>query len=100
MSLRRTAQGKMLDMAALAAKNEKVRAVGNMNVNARGDILDSQNKVIKDNTRRVNANYNKTVQPRQTQPVRQTVPERPQIMSEPPVVDDRTAEERSFDDEE
>jgi len=31
----RTAMGKVVDMSALASRNEKVRAVGNMKVNAR-----------------------------------------------------------------
>jgi len=57
----RTAQGKIVDMAQLAAKNEKVRAVGNMNVNARGDIVDSHNRVIQDNTKRVKSSYQKIV---------------------------------------
>ena len=41
MPQRRSAQGKMIDMTALAARNERVRAVGNMNVNARGDTIDA-----------------------------------------------------------
>lgn len=36
-----TAKGKVLNMAALAAANEKEIAVGNMDVNARGDVLKS-----------------------------------------------------------
>ena len=32
MSQHRTAQGRMVDMSALAARNEKTRAVGNMKV--------------------------------------------------------------------
>ena len=63
MSIQRTAQGKMIDMATLAAKNEKVRAVGNMNVNARGDVLDDQNNVVNNNSNRVNAHYLNTVTP-------------------------------------
>lgn len=59
----RTAQGQQLDMAALRAKNEKVRAVGNMSVNARGDVIDSHNRVIHDATKRVSGMYQKTVQP-------------------------------------
>ena len=35
----RTMQGRMVDIEKLRAANESVRAVGNMNVNARGDIL-------------------------------------------------------------
>ena len=60
--LHRTSLGKPIDMAALRAKNEKVRAVGNMNVNARGDIIDSNNRVINDATKRVNVMYEKTMQ--------------------------------------
>jgi hypothetical protein len=33
-------------MGALILQNENVRAVGNMNINARGDILDSSDRVI------------------------------------------------------
>jgi hypothetical protein len=36
----RTAGGKALDMGALTAKNEDTRAVGNMNVNARGQKIE------------------------------------------------------------
>jgi hypothetical protein len=60
MSLHRTANGKTVDMAALRAKNQNVRAVGNMNVDAAGNTLDSNNEVIADSTRRVNSIYNKT----------------------------------------
>lgn len=62
MAQRKTANGKMLDMNALIAKNERVRAVGNMNVNARGDIIDSHNRIINDHTKRVSTMYNKTMQ--------------------------------------
>lgn len=60
--LYKTALGKSFDMAALRAKNERVRAVGNMNVNARGDIIDSNNNVISDVNKRVNVMYEKTMQ--------------------------------------
>lgn len=63
-----TALGKPFDMAALRSKNEKVRAVGNMNVNARGDVIDSHNKVINDATKRVNIMYQKTMQETKPQP--------------------------------
>jgi hypothetical protein len=42
----RTAMGKPVDIGALLLQNETVRAVGNMSVNARGDVIDSRNKVI------------------------------------------------------
>lgn len=53
----KTAQGKMIDMGQLILQNEKVRAVGNMNVNARGDLLDDRNQVIAKRTDQVNKQY-------------------------------------------
>lgn len=61
MTVYRTAQGKMIDMTQLASKNEKIRAVGNMNVNARGDVIDGNNHVITDNNKRVKQTYKNTV---------------------------------------
>jgi hypothetical protein len=61
MSKFRTAQGRTLDMAALAAKNEKARAVGNMKVNARGDTIDSEGRIIVPVTEKVATNYAQTV---------------------------------------
>lgn len=55
----KTAMGKNVDMAALILRNEKVRAVGNMNVNARGDIIDSNDQIINDAAKRVNRLYSK-----------------------------------------
>lgn len=43
----RTSRGKMLDIEQLALKNETTVAVGNMNVNARGDELGAGGKVIR-----------------------------------------------------
>lgn len=56
----KTAQGKVVDLGALILQNEKVRAVGNMNVNARGDIVDSANKVIETKNRLVQKQYRQT----------------------------------------
>ena len=61
MSNYRTAMGKSVDMGSLIARNEKTRAVGNMNVNARGDTIDSHGKIIKPVTEKVSDNYAKTV---------------------------------------
>ena len=61
MAIYRTAQGRKLDMSQLAAKNEKTRAVGNMNVNARGDTIDSNGKVIVPVTKKVGNRYNNAV---------------------------------------
>lgn len=41
----KTARGRTLDMGNLAAKNEKTRAVSNLNMNARGDIIDNRGNV-------------------------------------------------------
>lgn len=57
----RSAQGQTVDMAALAAKNEKTRAVGNMKVNARGDTIDSNGKIILPVTEKVAEKYSNTV---------------------------------------
>lgn len=65
--MHRTAMGKQIDMGALIAKNERVRAVGNKKVNARGDTIDSNGKIIVPNTERVNGSYNKTVGNRSAQ---------------------------------
>ena len=43
----RTMQGRLVDIDKLRASNETVRAVGNMNVNARGDVLGAGGRVIK-----------------------------------------------------
>lgn len=56
----RTAQGKMIDMGKLMLQNEQVRAVGNMNVNARGDVLDAENRVVEKKNRQVQKQYNQT----------------------------------------
>ena len=78
----RTAQGKMLDMAALAAKNEKVRAVGNMKSNARGDTIDSNGRVIVPVTQKVSENYQKTVGNRSALPKKQKPVEPKQLTPE------------------
>ena len=42
----RTAQGRLVDLGALQLQNENVRAVGNMSVNARGDLINADNRPI------------------------------------------------------
>lgn len=42
----RTMQGRMVDIEKLRAANEAVQAVGNMNVNARGDVLGAGGQVV------------------------------------------------------
>ena len=57
----KTAQGKLVDMGKLILQNEHVRAVGNMNVNARGDILDDKNQIIAKRQQQIQRNYNRQV---------------------------------------
>lgn len=63
----RSAMGKTVDMNALASRNETVRAVGNMSVNARGDTIDQHGKIVKSSTTKVNESYTKTVGNRSAQ---------------------------------
>jgi hypothetical protein len=55
-----TAQGKKIDFGALRAQNEHVRAVGNMQVNARGDKIDANGRVIATRAQQVNRNLDRT----------------------------------------
>ena len=55
----KSAMGRVVDIGALMLENENVRAVGNMNVNARGDTLDSTNRVIESKTKQVQKHYQK-----------------------------------------
>ena len=55
----KSAMGRVVDIGALMLENENVRAVGNMNVNARGDTLDSANRVIESKNKQVQKHYQK-----------------------------------------
>jgi hypothetical protein len=105
----KTAQGKTIDMDSLRAKNEEVRAVGNMRINARGDVIDAYGRVINDNTKRVNEQYMKSVRPKNIIPNRPSekpvvpTPLKPEVAkpdSTPtPPVTELTSEELKFNDE-
>jgi hypothetical protein len=56
----RSAMGKTVDMGSLLLQNESVRAVGNMGVNARGDVVNSNNKVIEKKSRQVQRHNRRT----------------------------------------
>ena len=63
----RSANGKIVDMGALRLKNERTRAVGNMKVNARGDMVNEKNQVIRQKNEQVKNQYNrqtKLIEPR------------------------------------
>ena len=56
----KTAQGKSIDLGTILLQNEHVRAVGNMKVNARGDKLDSMNKVIETKSKQIQRQNTRT----------------------------------------
>jgi hypothetical protein len=56
----RSAQGKSVDLGTIMLQNEHVRAVGNMKVNARGDKLDSNNRVIETKARQIQKQNDRT----------------------------------------
>ena len=98
----KTAQGKALDMGSLILQHENVRAVGNMNVNARGDVLDSNNKIIRDNTQRVKESYKNTVRNQSGMmptPDDETPIPPPPMAHKVTVVEELSPEEQLFEDE-
>ena len=64
----RSSQGKSIDLGALLLQNETVRAVGNMGVNARGDRINIQNKVIDTKNKISQRAYNKQIGPQDVKP--------------------------------
>lgn len=82
----RTAQGRELDMDALAAKNKDKVALGNMKVNAAGDQLGRNGEVIKNSNERVKEYYAENPK---------TTREKVSVKSEDPVSVDLDQEETS-----
>ena len=101
MSIHKTAMGKTVDMSAILAKNEKTRAVGNMNVNARGDTIDAHGRVIKPVTAKVNEGYGKTVGNRSAQEKYQNTQQKNQTKIQPDAkieITELTEHERELDE--
>jgi len=92
----RTAMGKTVDMASLASKNEHTRAVGNMRVNARGDTIDANGRVIRPVTDKVNEAYGRTVGNKSAQ-VQRTVTPKPKVELE--LTQTERELEESFEDD-
>jgi hypothetical protein len=65
----KSAQGKFVDLGTIVLQNEHVRAVGNMKVNARGDKLDSNNRVIETKARQIQKQNDRTTTNVSTTPV-------------------------------
>ena len=57
----KSAMGRVVDMGALMLEGEQIRAVGNMNVNARGDLLDGNNRVVESKPKQVQKLYQQQV---------------------------------------
>ena len=55
----KSAMGRVVDMGTLMLENEHTRAVGNMNVNSRGDLLDANNRSIQSRNQQVGDQYKK-----------------------------------------
>jgi hypothetical protein len=70
----RTAQGKTVDLGALMLQNENTRAVGNMKVNARGDLIDGWNRPIDRRTQQVKKQYDRQVTNVRDEPVLDQAP--------------------------
>jgi len=70
----RTAQGKMVDIGAMLLQNETVRAVGvgTQPINARGDLIDSQNQPISSRNQQIARQYNKQISNVSNDPVQST----------------------------
>jgi len=81
----RTAQGKTVDLGALQLRNENIRAVGNMKVNARGDLIDSTNKPIDTRNRQVAKQYDRQTTNVSSEPVRSSQKNKP---AAPPTPED------------
>ena len=62
----KSSRGKTVDMGALRLQNEKVRAVGNMKVNARGDAVDDKNVAILSKPQQAHKQYQQHVQAKTT----------------------------------
>jgi len=57
MPTRRTNRGQSIDMDSLLSANKSIPAVGNMKVNANGDVIDGKGNIVKRNEERVREYY-------------------------------------------
>jgi len=90
----KSAQGKSIDLGTIKLRNEHVRAVGNMNVNARGDVLDSNNQVIETKSRQIQRQNDKLTNvvdtPVHTSSAAAKRARGATVTTVPPVIDDPT----------
>lgn len=100
----KSSKGRIVDLSQLIAQHQFVRAVGNMNVNARGDVIDSNNNIVVPVNERVATLHNQVVK----QKIEESIPPESPMNNFNPVglkadkpkpTTDLTPEEREFDDE-
>jgi hypothetical protein len=93
------AKGKSIDMNLLRKQNEKIRAISNVKLNARGDTIDSNNTVVQSINQRVQQQYDAQVQPKkvETPPIPPVAP--PIIFEQPNTFQPLTLEKDLTDDE-
>lgn len=84
MANRKTYRGKMIDMDALSRTNEKTNALGNMGVNAKGDKLGKDGKIVEPANSRSRTHYNTK---------RTTVNNRGSLKSEPSTLETKVFDE-------
>jgi hypothetical protein len=53
----KTALGQTVNMDQLRLKNENTKAVGNMNANARGDIVNTNGNIVQGRNQRMHEQY-------------------------------------------
>jgi hypothetical protein len=98
----KSAMGKAVDLGALLLQNEQVRAVGNMNVNSAGDLIDSNNRIIDQRNRQVQRQYKKQTNVTATEVVSSTVNARKiksQSQTQPTNLDSVFDQEKFFEEE-
>jgi hypothetical protein len=92
----KSALGKTVDLGSLILQNEGTRAVGNMNVNARGDLLDGNNRVIDQKNRQVQRQYQRTTNVSNSAPVQTSTRAARQAVSE--TIDNPIEDTNFFED--
>lgn len=83
--LYRTMQGRMVDIDKLRAQNETIPAVGNMRVNARGDVIGTGGQIVKPKESVMKEYYETPRGAAQDTPVKKAPVTRPAPVSQPQV---------------
>ena len=81
----RTMQGRMVDIEKLRAANEGVQAVGNMNVNARGDVVGAGGQIVTPKAQVMKQYYEKPKGMVDDTPIRSQPTPAPKVEAKPQV---------------